>query len=342
MDSEKKTNDKFHSVLFALILCLGLFLRILNLSDTSITGYLHLIYSVVAVVAVFYTMKRISGVETGLWAMLLLSVCPWHIFLSSWTLTENILPQLLILALCFFTYGLEKQKLLILSGLLYGVCFLFAPKSFLVILLILFTEWGFGFLTKGLKKNKEFILHASLSLGIPIVFLVYSLITGKVNFDFKFHNPWTNFTGMMHLIFNSKDAFPFEALEPFGYFGIAASYVVFLGVVLLALTLFYGFSLKKKPLSWLIMLQLLSVLVFSLIVPVDIILLNVVFIPLVLCGSLGITTITGLLKRFHWKKISTVVLILFFLFEAFQFHKMTSRETYREQYKNLIETENAA
>ncbi len=342
MDSEKKTNHKFHTILFALILCLGLFLRILNLMENSLTGYLHLIYSTIAIVAVFFTMKRISGIETGLWAMLLLSVCPWHIFLSSWTRTENILPQLLILALCFFTYGLGVQKLLILSGLLYGISFLFAPKSFLLILFILLTEWGFGFLTKGLKKSKEFILHATLSLGIPLVFLAYSALTGNVSFHFTFHNPWTNLTGMLHLVFNSKDAFSFEALEPFGYFGIAAGYVVFLGVVLLALTLFYGFSLNKKPLSWLIMLELFSVLIFSLIVPVDIVLLNALFIPLVLCGSLGITTITGLLKGFHWKKISTVVLILFFLFEAFQFHKITSKEAYREQYKNIIETENAA
>lgn len=48
-------------------------------------------------------MKEIVDKSTGLWAMLLLSVCPWHIMMSRWGLESNLAPGFLLFGLTFLS-----------------------------------------------------------------------------------------------------------------------------------------------------------------------------------------------------------------------------------------------
>ena len=79
------------------------------------------IVAILSLVAVYFLMKEMVDEAAGLWAMLLLSVCPWHIMMSRWGLESNLAPGFLLFGLTFFVYGLKKPRLLILSALSYGL-----------------------------------------------------------------------------------------------------------------------------------------------------------------------------------------------------------------------------
>ena len=56
------------------------------------------IVAILSLVAVYFLMKEMVDEAAGLWAMLLLSVCPWHIMMSRWGLESNLAP-----GSCFWT-----------------------------------------------------------------------------------------------------------------------------------------------------------------------------------------------------------------------------------------------
>ena len=70
------------------------------------------IVAILSLVAVYFLMKEMVDEAAGLWAMLLLSVCPWHIMMSRWGLESNLAPGFLLFGLTFFAYGLKKPRLL--------------------------------------------------------------------------------------------------------------------------------------------------------------------------------------------------------------------------------------
>ena len=50
------------------------------------------IVAILSLVAVYFLMKEMVDEAAGLWSMLLLSVCPWHIMMSRWGLESNLAP----------------------------------------------------------------------------------------------------------------------------------------------------------------------------------------------------------------------------------------------------------
>ena len=111
------------------------------------------IVAILSLVAVSFLMKEMVNEAAGLWAMLLLSVCPWHIMMSRWGLESNLAPGFLLFGLTFFVYGLKKPRLLILSALSYGLSLYCYATIWPIVPLLLLLEWGYGFLTKTLKLS---------------------------------------------------------------------------------------------------------------------------------------------------------------------------------------------
>lgn len=129
------------------------------------------IVAILSLVAVYFLMKEMVDEAAGLWAMLLLSVCPWHIMMSRWGLESNLAPGFLLFGLTFFVYGLKKPRLLILSALSYGLSLYCYATIWPIVPLLMLSEWGYGFLTKTLKIDKYFVIHVVIIglLALPLL-----------------------------------------------------------------------------------------------------------------------------------------------------------------------------
>lgn len=208
------------------------------------------IVAILSLVAVYFLMKEMVNEAAGLWAMLLLSVCPWHIMMSRWGLESNLAPGFLLFGLTFFVYGLKKPRLLILSALSYGLSLYCYATIWPIVPLLLLLEWGYGFLTKTLKIDKYFVIHVVIIglLALPLLafllvnrgilpefsigpFSVYVMTDFRVNeIASSFRDILYNFKNLLYLLYRQDIGRPYDVIMPFGFFGITARVLIFLGV----------------------------------------------------------------------------------------------------------------
>lgn len=307
--------------------------------------------AIATLVAVFYLMKYLEGTTTGLWAMLLVSICPWHVMMSRWGLESNLAPGFLILGLCFFAYGLEKPRLLILSGICYGLSLYCYATIWVVVPLLLVLEWGFGFWTKALKVTRFFVIHVFIIFCMAFPLMAFLLVNKGIIPEFSI-GPFSVYRmtelrdnelahGISSIMANIDNVIlvfrkqnvgrPYDVIMPFGFFGQTARYIVVFGGIIFLLVLIYMLIRRKKPLSILILFQLMGAAVLGCLVKVEMTQINCVYIPLLLCGALGISYATKALHYGWLKKVFSMALLALLLIETYQFQMV-----YHSSYKEMV------
>ncbi|MDE7415192.1 MAG: glycosyltransferase family 39 protein [Lachnospiraceae bacterium] len=81
----------------------------------------QLIMGVISVFVVYLLYSKISDHKKGLWAAMMIAICPWHIMMSRWGLDANLAPAFILLAMYFAVLGLSKEEYLIISALFWGM-----------------------------------------------------------------------------------------------------------------------------------------------------------------------------------------------------------------------------
>ena len=314
----------------------------------------QVIVAILSLVAVYFLMKEIVDKSTGLWAMFLLSVCPWHIMMSRWGLESNLAPGFLLFGLTFFVYGLKKPKLLILSALSYGLSLYCYATIWPIVPLLLLLEWGYGFFTGTLKFTRYFVVHVLIIglLALPLLafilvnrgilpnfsigpFSVYAMTDFRVNeIASSFHEILSNFKNLLYLLYRQDIGRPYDVIMPFGFFGVVARVFIFLGVFLLLFRLITALWKRKNTLLWMIFFQLTGALLLGLMISVGMTQINCIYIPLVMCGALCVSTATDFIAKkagSRWNRIASILLTVLLLGENLQFEK-----TYFTSYKELV------
>ena len=280
------------------------------------------IVAILSLVAVSFLMKEMVNEAAGLWAMLLLSVCPWHIMMSRWGLESNLAPGFLLFGLTFFVYGLKKPRLLILSALSYGLSlYCYATIWPIVPLLPLL---AFLLVNRGILPE--------FSIG---PFSVYVMTDFRVNeIASSFRDILYNFKNLLYLLYRQDIGRPYDVIMPFGFFGITARVLIFLGVFLLVIRLILALQKRQTTLLWMIFFQLTGALLLGLLVTVGMTQINCIYIPLVLCGALCVSSLTDFLGKkvnFYGKIAVSILLAALLLGENVQFEK-----AYFTSYKELV------
>ena len=314
----------------------------------------QVIVAILSLAAVYFLMKEIVDKSTGLWAMLLLSVCPWHIMMSRWGLESNLAPGFLLFGLTFFVYGLKKPKMLILSALSYGLSLYCYATIWPIVPLLLLLEWGYAFLTKTLKFNKYFVIHVVIIglLAFPLLafllvnrgilpefsigpFSVYAMTDFRVNeIASSFQEILSNFRNLLYLLYRQDIGRPYDVIMPFGFFGVVARIFIFMGVFLLVFRLILALWKRQTTLLWMIFIQLTGALLLGLLISVGMTQINCIYIPLVMCGALCISSATDFIAKktnLRWKMVASILLTVLLLGENLQFEK-----TYFASYKELV------
>ena len=244
--------------------------------------------------------------------------------------------------------------MLILSALSYGLSLYCYATIWPIVPLLLLLEWGYTFLTKTLKFNKYFVIHVVIIglLAFPLLafllvnrgilpefsigpFSVYAMTDFRVNeIASSFQEILSNFRNLLYLLYRQDIGRPYDVIMPFGFFGIVARIFIFMGVFLLVFRLILALWKRQTTLLWMIFIQLTGALLLGLLISVGMTQINCIYIPLVMCGALCISSATDFIAKktnLRWKMVASILLTVLLLGENLQFEK-----TYFASYKELV------
>ena len=166
-------------------------------------------------------------------------------------------------------------------------------------------------------------------------FSVYVMTDFRVNeIASSFRDILYNFKNLLYLLYRQDIGRPYDVIMPFGFFGITARVLIFLGVFLLVIRLILALQKRQTTLLWMIFFQLTGALLLGLLVTVGMTQINCIYIPLVLCGALCVSSLTDFLGKkvnFYGKIAVSILLAALLLGENVQFEK-----AYFTSYKELV------
>lgn len=259
---------------------------------------------------VYFIARRTAGREFALAATFLLAISPWHILLSRWGFEGNLLPFVFCAGYLCLLKSLDDPRWFIPAMVLMAMCFYTYGPAYAAVPLFLLGAIPVIVLTRRVAAPVlAWGLLLLIVLGIPIgLFLaVNSLKFNSLHFGpitiprlpsepryavisavFQ-QNPLQglvqNAGGLLRLLWEQEDGFFFSTVRPYGYF-----YTYTLPLVVLGLPLLFPLGRstlspeRRILLSWLIATFILGVLE-----EVNIARLNLIFIPLILCIAAVLT-----------------------------------------------------
>lgn len=294
------------------------FIKLFGL-NTFGARFLPTLLSVLTLIVLYLLVKKLYNAQTGLLAMLLLSITPWHIMLSRWSLEANLLPFFLLtsVASLVYCYTSSAKKALLPFSLVFLAlsCYAYA-----VAILIIPGIAGLYFLIRHktiLTHKTSFLLSLGLFLFLAGPFLLFILDNNILHYTPPFitHLPLTIpllianrfnqvnsgqniLTTNIHFLTSGFcDGVPWNNLDSFQPLGFVALPGAALGVY---------YSLKKYGDATIFVIWLIATLPLFFLMPLNINHANAIFVPLVALSAIGIG---GMYSDIGHKKTKRILLI---------------------------------
>jgi hypothetical protein len=261
---------------------------------------------IIALPLLYVVVKRLLGMRPALWAMFMLSICPWHILLSRWALDSNLFPLVFLagfacllhiqtsgwwfsaacafFALCLYAYGtayavvpiflacsliiIYQTRLLRARHFALGiVCF--AVLSFPIALLILINRFGLSTVSLGPIGIPGF--------PVPVRWETTTLIGSSDMLGTLAANVRTG----MRLLVVETDGILYNAIDPFGYFYRVGFTLALAGLVVL----FHQLRTNARYETLLLLAWLGAGLAVMFLQAVNINRFNIIFFPIIILGA---------------------------------------------------------
>lgn len=238
------------------------FVAVFGLNEFSVR-LPSVIFGSISVIFLYLIVFRLSGKKD--WAVLsalLLAISPWHFFLSRIALEANLALSFFLIGLYFLIIGLNKNVLLILTSLFFGLSIFTYNSARIFVPLFLFSFIVLKF--KKMKFNKTLFAAAAvfaifISIGFYLAvfadssaryYWVRILDEGAINYLEQSRNSSSFNPLITNLIYNKAT---------YSVFSFATNYLKHLSVQFLALSggSNYQFSLQGMGLIYLIELPFL-------------------------------------------------------------------------------------
>jgi hypothetical protein len=290
---------------------------------------------ILAMPLMFVAGKRLLGEKFALLAMFFMAVSPWHIVNSRWAVESNIMPFLFLAGFTALTLADTKNGWLYISSVFFALClyaygtaYVGAPV-FLLLTLPLLLKLKRITLQQTIISAVIFVLLA-FPIGLFVVVNTFKLETmhlGVVTIprlpvearyetmaavfgESPFAAIIENARIMFNVLWTQSDAFPWNFVEPFGYFYKITFPLVLIGFLL---TLPFKFVKENRVERWLIAAWMLAAFAVGIAHPVNLTRFNLVFTPILFCVA---HLFIDLDKRFP-KLLPAVVVIFLIAFGFF-------------------------
>lgn len=341
-----------HSALYSYLL-----LPLIALAGGNVTAFIsrlpQAVIAILTLVAVYFLIKKMFSHQMGLWAMFLLAACPWHITMSRWGLDANLAPGFLIFGLCFFVYGLEDNRFLLLSALLYGLSLYCYAIIWPIVPIMLALQIFYCLGMKKLRINIWGILSALLLfiMALPLILfvLVNSSILPQIELPFMtipampgyrgselaltLSGMWENLRRVAILLVRQDLGSPYDILLPYGLFYDIGRIFIIIGFISLVYHMVKKLRAGSFSYEVFIFIQLIGAGIVCLLVTAMLHQVNCLFIPLVLCEAYGVWStlsfLTTKLPRLRKAAVWGLTAIYIICLAAFQY-------TYYTSYKDTV------
>jgi hypothetical protein len=307
------------------------FIAFLGLNQVSIR-LASLCMGILSLAVFYFLVRRTDGRSTALAALFFLAICPWHIMLSRWGIDSNLFPGVFLLAtvllvksfdnerwfvpamgiyaLTFYSYGTtyvmvpafillvtavllvyRKIKLkVLLAG--YGLLILVALPIFIYVLINTFPGLGLGSVDTGLFSIPKLP-------GEARYFQVSSIFSNQGFFEALGDNA----AAFVRLLILQNDRLIWNSIPRYGTVYLFSLPLILAGAVVLVKD---QLDRKKFQVNAVFLAWLVSSVLLALVMPVNIIRINIIFIPIVYLIARGFMFVA------RQAKIMGVLLVLLF------------------------------
>lgn len=283
------------------------FIALGGLDATSIR-FPMILSGILSLPLLFISSKQLLGEKFALIAIFLMAISPWHIVNSRWAVESNILPFVFMAGFTCLALSSSKNNWFIPACVCFAGCMYAYGTAYIGVPAFLFLSIPALFLAGRVTKTQIAVgLSIFVILALPILLFI-AINTLKLNTlhmgmftiprlpvqaryeamaaifgDTPLQSMWGNFVIMSKLLWTQADAFPWNHVEPFGYF---YRYTLPLVVVGLLLAIPTKFNREHSVERWLIFSWMAASIIIGIMHPVNLTRLNLIFTPILLCIAL--------------------------------------------------------
>ena len=286
-------------------------------AQTFVIRIPQLIVGCLTLWVVFLIVKRLLNEYAALCSLFLLAISPWHIMMCRWGMDANLEPGFILFGLYFFIRGLEDNRYLYLSGVMYGLSLYCYATIWPFLPLMLLLQIGYAFWYKKLRISKQLILFGVILFIFALPLFLFLLVnfgfldeiclpflsiprllhmrSGEFSLDLE--SLYAQLKNLWHIIKLQNDWHPHNVIAQFGIF-YQCSFPFFIFGCFSFLKEFMKCVLKKEycPLM-MILIQLGGALLLGVSIWSNINRVNILFIPMIIITACGIYYFVSLVAR---------------------------------------------
>lgn len=257
---------------------------------------------------IFIAGERLLGRKFALIAMFLMAISPWHIVNSRWAVESNIMPFLFLAGFTALLMSNPKNWWFIVSSIFfalslyaYGTAYIGVPIFLLLAVPVLVYSKRISVLQAVAGLGVFLLIAVPIAMFIAVnTFRLETLRLGLVTIprlpvEARYETVAAVFGGsplsairenaaiMLKVLWSQEDAFPWNFVEPFGYF---YKYTFPFAVAGFFLTMPFKALRENRVERWLLLSWVAASLVIGILHPVNLTRINLIFTPILLCLAL--------------------------------------------------------
>ena len=296
----------------------------------------QIMVSLGSLIAIYLLTHKLISSTAANWALFLAAIFPWHIMMSRWGLESNLAPGFLIIGLCFFVYGFERPQLLLLSALSYGLSLYCYATIWPIVPFMILSQGIYAFKHHKIRFNKWLISAIVLLffMALPLMcfllvnmgylpelqigpFSIYKMTMFRGNeLANSFAQILSNLRNLLSLFYHQDVGRPYDVIMPYGFFYDIGRFFIVIGILFVLADMVKSLIKKDFSYSFLLFIQLAGAGIIGLLIPVGMTQINCVYLPFIICETIGIIKLLASLKVINAKlslATGSIIAIMFMI-----------------------------
>ena len=299
-----------------------------------------MIAGILSIPLIYIAGKKMFGEKFGLIAMFFFAISPWHIVNSRWAVESNIMPFFFLIGFTALLFSDKNNFWFLVSCISFALCLYAYGTAYVGVPVFMLMTIPYLFHTKRISTSQlisGLITFTLFAAPIGLFILVNtlrldSIILGPVTIprlpeEARYETMAAVFGGsplkaiadnasiMFKVLWSQEDAFPWNFVAPFGYFYRYTFPLVLAGFIF---ALPFKFLKENRTERWFLFAWMIASLLISLIHPVNLTRINLIFTPVILCIALLIWEVD---KRIPYiLPASVIVFFIGFIFFNRAYH----------------------
>lgn len=285
----------------------------------------------------YLLVKRLFHEKAALCALFLLAISPWHIGMSRWGMDCNMAPGFVIFGLYFFVRGLEDNKYLMLSSLMYGLSLYCYATIWPIVPLLVLLQLIYGLAYRKIRFNRHLILSGMILAVLAAPLLLFMLVNMDIieeirlpflsiprlvvmrDSEISFSQLPLKAKRLWSVLKYQSDDLDWNSTSKYGiYYAGTLSFFV-LGIFYCIKTSIEKVMQKREAPELLMLIQVGGGTLLGLLIYTNINRNNILFIPMIVVAALGVYYLCSLIDLRYLILPAIFYLCMFIGFEHYYF-----------------------